>query len=132
QPGIPSDRCSPVPVDLGAEGLQLRIVARRNTVGCIQIAAVQHTIKSFFFRQPLERNSSRWMLVESYEGAVTELLGPANIPGNVLGPDSMKLPKKRAEPERRCHSIIRHAHAFAPQVLDALDSRFAIHVQPEP
>src|SRR4029434_9398835 len=132
QPGIPSDRCSPVTVDLAAEGLQLRIVARRNTVGCIQIAAVQHAIKSFFFRQPLEGNSGQRILVESYESAVTELLGPANIPGNVLGPDSVKLLEKRAEPERRCHSIIRHAYALAPQVLDALDSRFAIHVQPDP
>src|SRR4029434_2693221 len=105
-------------------------VLRSITVGRTKIAAVQHRIKSFFFRQPLEGNSGRRMLVESYKRAVTELLGPANIPGNVLGPDSVKLPEKRAEPERRRHGIIRHAYALAPEVLDALDSRFAIHVQP--
>jgi hypothetical protein len=34
------------------------------------------------------------MLVESYKGAVTELLGPADVPGDVLGSDTMKLLRK--------------------------------------
>src|SRR5215475_1767965 len=101
--------------------MQLWIVARRNTVGCVQIAAIQHAIESFIFRQPLEHKSLGWMLVESHEGAVTELLSPTDIPGNILGLDAVKLPEKRAKPQCCCHSIVRHADALARQVLDALD-----------
>src|SRR5262245_58234516 len=132
QPRIAKNRCSPVPLYRASEGLQARIVARCNTVGCIQIAAIQHAIQCFFFRQPLEHKSRGWMLVESHEGPVTELLGPTDIPGNILGPDAMKFPEKRAKPQRCCHSIVRHADALTPQVLDALDSRFAIHIHPKP
>src|ERR687892_1877299 len=44
----------------------------------------------------------------------------------------MQLLEKRAEPQRRRHDIIRHAHAFAAQVGETLNSRCAVYKETEP
>src|SRR5688572_17226366 len=63
---------------------------------------------------------------------MTELLGPADIPGNIGRLDPMKLFEERAKPQRRRHDVVRHAHAFSAQVSEAPNSGLAVCKQPEP
>src|SRR5437879_5695014 len=106
-------------------------MARRKSVGGVNLAAVEHDIKGLCGREPSQGNAGR-PEVHAKRAAVAQVLGAADEPRNIKWMDAVKLAQKNPEPERSGHDVIRHADALAAQIGQTSNFSGSARIQPEP
>ena len=69
-------------------------MARREAIGGIDFASVEHDIEGLLPPSAMSANTPRGLTVHAEHAAMAQVLGAADEPGNFLGLNAVKLAQK--------------------------------------
>src|SRR5689334_18659994 len=130
QARVALERCAAVAIYI--QLIKFWIVARLETVGGVDLAAIKHNVESLRGCEPGHRNARRRRGVNIQHAAVAQFRDAPDEPGDLTRRYREQLTQKNSHPERCGHDIVRHTNTLAFKVGQAPDTGLRADEQTQP